>query len=112
MYHSRFYAKKDGKTPSRLCIADKLAICLEPWWFYLPRVWASGELWEYLARAEEVSEAGKYASMGLQSKDKNQSTYQKVREWHRRMVEYLQRWVQEHKDGGEDTWTPAPTHDR
>lgn len=29
-YHSRFYAKKDGAKPSKLCIADKYAMCLEP----------------------------------------------------------------------------------
>ena len=42
-YHSRFLAKRHGRRPSRLCAADKLAVALEPWWLYLPRVIASGE---------------------------------------------------------------------
>ncbi len=46
-YHSRHYARNAGKEPSRLCWADKLSILCEPWWLYLPRAWASGELHEY-----------------------------------------------------------------
>ena len=41
LFHSRFYAKKYSHLPSRLCYADKLVPSLEPWWFYLPRAWAS-----------------------------------------------------------------------
>jgi len=47
LYHSRHLAKARGVEPSRLCWADKLSILYEPWWFYLPRAWASGELQEY-----------------------------------------------------------------
>ena len=47
LYHSRHYAKNVGKEPSKLCWADKLSILYEPWWFYLPRAWLSGELKEY-----------------------------------------------------------------
>ena len=46
--HSRFYARLLGVEPSLLCAADKLATALEPWWLYLPRVWASGELQYYM----------------------------------------------------------------
>jgi hypothetical protein len=45
--HSRHYAKSAGYEPSRLCYADKLSIGYEPWWFYLPRAYMSGELFEY-----------------------------------------------------------------
>ena len=48
-YHSRFYAKKDGRNPSLLCIADKLAITLTPAWLYLPMVNWTGEIKEYMA---------------------------------------------------------------
>ena len=33
LYHSRHYAKAQGKTPSKLCYADKLAIAYENKWF-------------------------------------------------------------------------------
>ena len=51
LYHSRHWAKRDGRPYSLLCVADKLATALEPWWLYLPRVMASGELWEFMAAA-------------------------------------------------------------
>ena len=47
LLHSRHYARNAGKESSRLCWADKLSIIFEPWWLYLPRAWASGELSEY-----------------------------------------------------------------
>lgn len=47
LYHSRHYARIAGAEPSKLCWADKLSIKYEPWWLYLPRAWASGELKEY-----------------------------------------------------------------
>jgi hypothetical protein len=47
LYHSRHYAKNSGKEPSFLCWADKYSIVFDPWWFYLPRAWLSGELFEY-----------------------------------------------------------------
>lgn len=47
LYHSRHYARNAGRKPSKLCWADKLSIIFEPWWLYLPRAWASGELQEY-----------------------------------------------------------------
>jgi hypothetical protein len=101
-YHSRFYAKKDGVNPSRLCMADKLAICLEPAWFYLLRVNLSGEIREYMKLAQSRIEANekvnKYESMGLNSSDQ--------KAWFHGMRSYLLRWVEEHKDGREDSWTP------
>jgi hypothetical protein len=50
LYHSRFWAKKNGFVPSDLCWADKLAFTLEPWWFYWLRTKLSGELKEYRHR--------------------------------------------------------------
>jgi hypothetical protein len=102
LYHSRFYAKKDNMPCSKLCYADKLAICLEPAWLYLPRVNWSGEIKEYMKLAESRSLAGeqrnKYESMKLSTKSQ--------RDWHDAVVSYLLRWVDEHKDGKQDTWTP------
>ena len=51
LYHSRFYAKKAGVEVSKLCAADKLAVVLEPYWLYMPRVWLSGELKEFMTNA-------------------------------------------------------------
>lgn len=106
LYHSRFWAKRDGKPFSRLCVADKLAVALEPWWLYLPRVVATGEVKEYLALAggrNNSKYAGepnnKYETMGLETGT--------LRGWHRTMTSYLRRWAMEHRDGRDDTWTPA-----
>ena len=52
--HSRSYSKIHKSCPSKLCWADKLSIQYEPWWIYLPRAWASGELKEYRAVADHM----------------------------------------------------------
>jgi hypothetical protein len=102
LYHSRFYAKRDGRHFSRLCVADKLVIVMEPSWLYLPRVWATGEIWEYMRIARGRAE-GKYRNMET---DVEHGT----REWHRSMKAYVKAWVAEHRDGRADTWTPAPSN--
>ena len=89
-------AKKYGVLYSRLCVADKLAIALEPWWFYLPRVILSGEIYEYMARSR--GKDAKYAHMHLATGTK--------RGWFRACTRYLRQWVDEHRDIKEDTWTP------
>jgi len=94
LLHSRFYAKQLNKPPSKLCAADKLSICLEPGWLYLPRVTFSGEIKEYMKNAEE----GKYTTMRISTKSK--------KEWFNGVQMYLRKWVEEHKDGREDLWTP------
>lgn len=102
LYHSRFYAKKDGENYSRLCVADKLAICLEPSWLYLPRVNWSGEIHEYMKLAGQRKYDGepvsKYESMKLSTKSQ--------KDWFAAVTSYLFRWVEEHSDMKEDTWTP------
>jgi hypothetical protein len=47
LLHSRSYAKKVKRQPSKLCWADKLSVKYDPWWFYLLRARLSGEIWEY-----------------------------------------------------------------
>lgn len=98
LYHSRFYAKQDHRTPSRLCIADKLAICLTPAWLYLPMARATGEIHEYRKLGKDGASAQKYTSMNVWSPDEA--------EWYRNVQTYLMKWIEEHKDGKEDTWTP------
>lgn len=102
-YHSRFLSRRDSMPYSKLCVADKLAVALEPWWLYLPRVIASGELWEYL-RHHNASAAGtgKYAGDGPGRRVAATSW----RAWHRLMVAHCRRWALEHKGGKQDGWTP------
>jgi hypothetical protein len=100
VYHSRFRAKQDGRKPSRLCIADKYLIVLEPAWLYLPRVRLSGEVREYMSKAHA---GGKYSTMNLATR--NQLA------WYKSVQAYLRKWVAEHKDGREDTWTPGQGDD-
>ncbi len=107
LYHSRYYAKRDGRQFSRLCVADKLAVVLEPWWLYLPRVWLSGEMWEYIALAGGKNDS-KYKGEPNSKYVSQQIETGTVRGWHRGMTAYLRDWVEAHKDGGQDTWTPAP----
>lgn len=94
LYHSRFLAKQHGRQFSRLCVADKLSICLTPAWLYLPMVRATGEIAEYMKDAQ----TGKYVSMNLATSEQLA--------WFRSVQTYLRAWVAEHQDGREDTWTP------
>lgn len=101
-YHSRFYAKRDGRDFSRLCVADKLSFVLTPKILYLPLVRATGEIEEYmnLAKARTAMGEPKYASMNVSSDDQER--------WYWDVKEYLRRWVETHKDMRPDTWTPSP----
>jgi len=83
LYHSRHIAKRQGEKPSKLCFADKLAFCITPKWLYLPMVHASGEVYEFMA--------GKPCQ--------NSSL------WFENVKTYMLKWIEEHKDGREDTWT-------
>lgn len=83
LLHSRFFCQRMGKQPSKLCYADKLAVALEPWWCYIPRAIASGEIWEY----RQLARCGKY-------KDLNQSG-ENHRDWFASVTKYLNKWVEE-----------------
>lgn len=101
LYHSRFYAKKDRVPVSALCYADKLAIVYTPTWLYLPMVRATGEIREYMKLAHKNNDGlgdGKYANMNLSHEDEAK--------WCAGVKDYVRRWVEEHKDGRADTWTP------
>lgn len=101
-YHSRFYAKKDGQQPSKLCFADKLSMCMEPDWLYLPRVRWSGEIEEYMKLAESRNLAGEQQN----SFEAEKLATKSQKDWRTAVVSYVERWVEEHKDGRIDTWTP------
>lgn len=91
-YHSRYYAKNDNAKPSKLCFADKLAFSITPWWLYLPFVNLTGEIKEYLFNVQK-------------SERLNWKPEQGQREWHRQLSIYMEKWVMEHIDGSDDTWT-------
>lgn len=95
MYHSRYYAKKNNAQPSKLCFADKLSFVCTPRWIYLPMVTATGEINEYLKNAQKA-DSGHWKPTGYDKKI-----------WHKQLCEYMTKWVEEHKDGSQDTWTDA-----
>ena len=111
LWHSRFLAKQMKARPSCLCIADKLALTLTPWWLYLPMAIATGEIREYMKLATERTAAGepRYAHVHV---GQNISEGLAVRifgdrgVWWLQVQTYMWKWVEEHKDGREDTWTP------
>ncbi len=93
-YHSRFMAKRYGLPPSRLCFADKYAQVLDPWWFYIPRARASGEIREYRDPRRMAS--------------KNWTPpHGSDKEWYLAVQKWQRKWVAEHRDGKADAWTPA-----
>lgn len=58
LLHSRYLAVSVGMSPSRLCWADKMAICLTPAWLYVPMVRWTGEIKEYKSKPGHISEFG------------------------------------------------------
>lgn len=110
LYHSRFYAKKNGRRPSRLCIADKLALALTPSWIYVPMAVATGEIKEYTTLASTVRPDRKGEDRDLREIEDglpdDGTPWGAYFEWHRELRSYISRWVEEHRDGSEDTWTP------
>ena len=100
LLHSRYFAKTLGLQPSRLCVADKLAIALTPAWLYLPMVRLTGEIHEYRAHAkhrlvgnERISDEERRRLLGAEA------------EWYAGVRSYCRRWAFEHADGRRDTWT-------
>jgi hypothetical protein len=86
LYHSRYYAKTKGAQFSKLCVADKLAFCIEPYWLYIFKATLTGEIHEYMNVHHNV--------IG-----------QTKKEWHTYVVDYMGKWVEEHKDLKPDNWT-------
>lgn len=120
LYHSRFYARKHNALPSRLCVADKYVIVIEPWWLYLPRAALSGELWEYIDVC--LAENGKYSActgsqlFHMSLRDVwNLPHYPllgKLLYWHARMVDDTAIWVERQRTLELNApHTPAPAAD-
>jgi len=94
LYHSRFLAKRYGAQPSRLCFADKLSICITPWWVYRWTAGLTGEIREYRQKGANPSEGWS-------------NEHGSDRHWYVEMQAYMRKWIEEHVDGREDTWTPS-----
>lgn len=105
LLHSRYYAKRLNRPPSPLCIADKWVIVLEPSWLYLPRVWASGELTEFLAVAQRRAASESSPTDPLDAAEREAFRSGNAWRWHRALRAYMRRWIAAHADGGPDTWT-------
>lgn len=105
LLHSRYFAKTLGMQPSRLCVADKLAISLTPAWLYLPMVRATGEIQEYRAHAKHRSVVD--AQVSAEERDKLLAG---EAEWYAGVQSYCRRWAFEHCDGREDRWTSDARH--
>jgi len=82
LYHSRFYAKREGKSVSDLCIADKHAIILMPTFLYLFLTNLTGEVHEYMSKAKD-----KYIHENLDTASQ--------REWFESVKEFLGGWIQQ-----------------
>lgn len=100
LLHSRYYAKKLGQPYSRLCVADKLATALIWPWLYLPMVRATGEIEEYMSRAQKYTHS-------LSPEELAQVTSDNQRAWFAGVQSHMRRWAMEHVDGKVDTWTSA-----
>jgi hypothetical protein len=85
LYHSRFYAKRSHSQVSRLCIVDKMATALVPWWLYLPMVKATGEMHGYMAISDVLG-----------TDDHNPT--KTARDWHSGMQRFLVKYVEQHKN--------------
>jgi hypothetical protein len=109
LYHSRYFAKREGMAPSALCLADKQAIVTEPSWLYLPRAKATGELAEYLAvgRKRAIAYQPTDAVTKIEAAEIGSGI---PRIWHRGVKSYMGRWIAEHRDGREDSWTRVRTN--
>jgi hypothetical protein len=46
--HSRFFASRCDRLPSKLCWADKLGFVLMPWWLWYGLGMLTGEYYEYI----------------------------------------------------------------
>jgi hypothetical protein len=112
LLHSRYLAKKLNQQPSRLAIADKMAIAVEPSWLYLPRAIASGEIEEFyqMALKCDPDKGGDFGIPGTREALTDILIGGQTRNpwrWHAGVKAYMRIWVEQHKDGAPDMMTSA-----
>jgi hypothetical protein len=105
--HSRYYAKRLRRRFSRLCVADKLAFVITPAWLYIPMTRATGELEEYMQRSADRQAGGEKFT----AEESAMISSADPRVWLEGLQGYTQRWVDRHRDGGEDNWTVGEQRD-
>jgi hypothetical protein len=96
LYHSRFYAKRDGKAPSALCFPDKVAFLKYPMWLLVLLTTATGEYDEY--------------KTNYMRDNPGMAPFANAHEWAQGVKIYVTKWVADHKDGAEDTSTTIREH--
>jgi hypothetical protein len=75
-----------------------------PSWLYLPLARATGELEEYMSKSlERQAGCSVFTEAELAEIRSNDATV-----WLRGLQSYTRRWVERHRDGGDDTWTAVP----
>lgn len=109
LLHSRYLAKRLAMQPSRLAVADKLVIAIEPSWLYLPRAIASGEIKDYFEQAVKCrpDEAVDQETRSALHNIRRGGVMRYPWLWHRGVKAYMRIWVEKHKDGAPDTMTSA-----
>lgn len=106
LYHSRFMCRRHNAAYSRLCVADKLATCITPRWLYLPLANFSGEVHEYMGLRNSPG-GPKYGREPINAFEEAAQIKGTQIGWHDSMTSYMRRWVEEHRDGRPDLWTPS-----
>lgn len=96
LYHSRFYAKRDGAKPSMLCYPDKVAFLRYPTWLIVFLTGITGEYEEYKTN---------YAR-----DNPGMAPFANATEWADGVKAYVTTWVATHKDGADDTATIIREH--
>jgi len=86
LFHSRSYAKADGRPVSQLCLADKLATALTPACLYLPLVCLTGEIDEYMRNTAQPDGDSFHSVIGAITGD--------VGVWFAELRDFNRQWVQ------------------
>lgn len=98
LFHSRHLCKKLAATPSRLCIADKLAFVCTPRWVYLFSTAVTGELTEYMDNGRRAK-SPPCTAHELWCLRSGVPSF-----WHHGLRGYMLRWVARHRKHGEAQW--------
>lgn len=85
LFHSRQYAERAGQPVSALARADKRVIVMEPTFLYLPRVMATGELYEYMGHRPAGGVLARWRAGAA---------------WHRKLRAETAEWLDAHALGG------------
>jgi hypothetical protein len=97
LLHSRHYSKRLNKSFSRLCVADKYAICLTPVWLYDPLVNLTGEVKQYMQTAKDNIVLNENSSYGHKLM-KRGALAGDSKVWYRGLQYYMLNWVSKNVD--------------